>query len=249
MRDSCGQGTLGVVFALDIETRGLRRVLSHSQRVLCAPGQTAWHVGRAVVVIETCGVGCEAARLATSRLIDQGARWIVCAGFAAALDQKARVGDVVVADSVRHLVSPKRVLRCSPSLTTAIPPSGNLGYCVWRADFVSVDSIVLRADMKRNIRAQTQCAVLDMESSAVGEVCSERGVPFVVVKGVTDTADQDLPDELDALVGISGSARRGVFVLGRPRLWHSLWRLRKNALIASDNVGDVLGTMFLRLFT
>lgn len=248
MRESCRQGILGVVFALDLESRGLRRVLSHSQRVRCAPGQAAWHVGGAAVVIEIGGVGREPARLAANRLIDQGAKWIVCAGFAAALDEKARAGDVVVGAGVCHLASPQITHKCSPSLAAAIPPSGRLGYSIWRSDFVTADSVILTAEKKRDIYAQTRCAALDMESSAVGEVCAKRDVPFLVVKGITDTADQDLPEEVGALVQPAGWADRASLILGRPGLWRRLWRLRKNALTASDNLGDVLGTMFLRLF-
>lgn len=248
MRESCRQGILGVVFALDAETRGLRRVLSHSQRVRCAPGQTAWHFGGARIIMEVAGVGREPARLVTNRLIDQGARWIVCAGFAAALEEKARAGDVVVAESVRHIESPTSEHQCSLSLASAIPPSRRLGYSVWRADFVTVDSVVLKADSKRKIYASTRCAALDMESSAVGEVCSHRSVPFVVVKGITDTADQDLPDQIETLIGTARWTERAGLVLSRPRLWRELWQLRRNALIASDNLGDVLGMMILRLF-
>jgi hypothetical protein len=31
-------------------------------------------------------------------------------------------------------------------------------------------------------------------------------------------------------------------------MWPDLWRLRKSTALASNNLGDVLGTMLLRLF-
>lgn len=247
--DSRERGILGIVFALEVEARGLRRVLSHAQRAqVPVPGQSAWRVGGAQVIVEIGDMGRQCARQAANRLVDQGAKWIACAGFAAALDEKARAGDVVVADSVCHLGSHESKLPCCPSLLAAVPPSGRLGYSIWRSDFVTSDSMILRASMKRDIYAQTRAATLDMESSAVGEVCSKRGVPFIVVKGISDTADQDLPDEVEALATAAGWADRVGLLLGRPHLWRDLWRLRKNALKASDNLGDVIGMMLLRLF-
>jgi adenosylhomocysteine nucleosidase len=247
--DSRRRGILGIVFALELEARGFRRVMSHAQRAqVPVPGQSAWRVGGAEVIMEIGGIGRECARQAADRLISQGAKWIASAGFAAALDEKARAGDVVVADSVSHLGSPESALQCSPSLSAAIPPSGRLGYSVWRSDFVTSDSMILRAATKRDIYAQTRAATLDMESCAVGEVCSGRDVPFIVVKGISDTADRDLPDEVETLANAAGWVDRAGFLLSRPHLWGDLWRLRKNALTASDNLGDVLGTMLLRLF-
>ncbi len=247
--DSGERGILGIVFALEVETRGLRRVLSHSIRARGpTPAQTVWRVGGAEVIMEVAGVGRQRARLAANRLVSQGAKWIACAGFAAALDEKARAGDVVVADSVCPLSSPENALRCSQSLSAAIPPSGRLGYSVWRSDFVTTDSMVLKAEAKRAIYAETRAAALDMESSAVGEVCVHRGVPFIVIKGISDTAGQDLPDEVEGLANSKSWADRAVIVLGRPDLWRELWRLRKNALTAAENLGDVLGMMLLRLF-
>lgn len=241
--------TLGIVFALEIEARGLRRVLSHSQRARTpAAEQTAWRLGGARVVMEVAGIGTQRARESCNRLIDQGARWIACAGFAAALDDKARAGDVVVADSVSHIESGDGTVSCCPSLLAAIPPSGRLGYSVWRSDFVTTDTMVLSASTKRDIYARTRAAALDMESSAVGEVCACRGVPFVVIKGISDTAEQDLPIEIDVLARLPGRLSRLGYLLRCPHVWPDLWRLRKNSLAASDNLGDVLGMMLLRLF-
>jgi len=242
-------GICGLVFALEIETRGLRRVLAHSQRVPASdPRHCAWRVGGVRVVTDVGGMGRERAREAANRLIDRGAKWIACAGFAVALDEKARAGDVVVADSVALLGSNDSALPCAASLLAATPPSGRLGYSVWRSDFVTCDSMVLRASAKRDIREKTGVAALDMESHAVGHVCAARGVPFVVVKGISDTVDDDLPDEVDALARASGWTEHLSLLLRCPRVWPQLWGLRRRALTASDNLGDVLGMMLLRLF-
>lgn len=241
--------TLGIVFALEMETRGLRRVLAHSKLLRTRdPRQSAWQVGSVRVVVEVSGMGRGRCAESVHRLIDHGTKWIVCAGYAAALDEKARVGDVVVADCVGLCGSAGDRIQCSRSLRSAVPPSGTLGYTVWRSDMVTSDSMVLRASDKQGIYHRTGAAALDMEAYAAAEACDIRGVPFLVVKGVSDTADQDLPDEVEALAGPASLANRLGIIVSRPGLWPQLWRLRNNSLKAGDNLGDVIGTMLLRLF-
>jgi len=249
LADSRERGVLGIVFALEIETRGLRSVMSHSQPIHSPMyGQSAWRLGGAKIVIEIAGMGERQARQASNRLIDQGATWVACAGFATALDDMAHVGDVVIADSVASIDSPDSALTCSRSLIAAIPPSGKFGYSVWRSDFVSTDSMILKASKKHEIYAQTHAAALDMESSAVGEVCAQRGIPFVAIKGISDTADQNIPEEIQAFSQVSGWLGLTGLMLKNPQIWPDVWKLRKNSLKASDNLGDILGMMLLRLF-
>jgi adenosylhomocysteine nucleosidase len=243
------QKTFGIVFALGAEMRGLRRVLSHSRQVRAnGVNQAAWQVGGVRVVAEVSGMGRSLCSAATHRLIDQGASWIACAGFAAALDTKAKVSDVVIADSVKLAGSDFPTIECSTALMASTPPSGRLGFSIWRSDMVTSDRIILRASEKSSIYRDTGAAALDMEAYAAAEACLVRRVPFVVVKGISDTAEQDLPEEVGALA----TAQRWTDQLGliapRPTLWPQLWRLRKNTLLAADNLGDVLGTMLLRLF-
>jgi len=248
--DSREQKTFGIVFALGTEMRGLRRVLSHSRRLRAREAtQSAWQVGGVRVVAKISGMGRGRCREATHRLIDQGACWIACAGFAAALDRKARAGDVVIAENIKLAEHDSPVLRCSPALMGSSPPSGTLGYTIWQSDLVTSDSMVLRASAKRDIYRSTGAAALDMEAYAAAKASDERHIPLVVVKGISDAADQDLPDEVVALAAATGCADRLGLIIQRPTLWPQLWRLRRNALLAADNLGDVLGTMLLRLFT
>lgn len=249
MSDVHQRKTFGIVFALGVETRGMRRVFSQSRQLHTDnPAQTAWKVGGVRVLMEVSGMGRRLCSAATHRLIDQGAAWIACAGFAAALDTKARVGDVVMADSVILAGGEFPAIECNPALMASTPPSGRLGFSVWRSDMITSDRVILHASEKSSIYRDTGAAALDMEAYAAAEACHIRRVPFVVIKGISDTAEQDLPEEVEALA----AAQRWVDQLGliasRPTLWPQLWRLRKNTLLAADNLGDVLGTMLLRLF-
>ena len=235
---------------MEPEAAGLKRVLSHSRRVRATEArQWAWEIGEIRIVVDISGIGRDRCRRTTNKLIDQGASWIVCAGFAAALDDKARAGDIVVVDRVMHARRAASPISCSGALVAAIPPSGRLGYTIWRSDMVTCDAMVLRASAKKDIYGSTGAASLDMEAHATADVCDQRGVPFAVVKGISDTADQDLPEEVQSLALSRSWAERLGIIIGRPGMWPDLWRLRKSTALASNNLGDVLGTMLLRLFT
>lgn len=229
--------------------RGLHTVLSHSHKLqAAAPNQTAWRVGGVRVLAEVGGIGRRLCSAATHRLIDEGASWIACAGFAAALDGKARVCDVVLADKVRLPNHKSPSIECSKALMASMPPSGSLGFGIWRSDMVTYDRMILAAYEKSSIFRDTGAAALDMEAYAAAEVCLIRRVPFVVIKGISDTIEHDLPEEVQSLAEEPRWAQRFNLICRHPDLWPHLLKLRKHTMKAADNLGEALGTMLLRLF-
>lgn len=240
--------SMGIVFALEIESRGLKQILSHSRRIATKHrGHMAWQLGTTRVVAAVSGVGMTNAAGAAEALIGAGARSIISAGLAGALDGKAAVGDVVIANRVLRHGARQDPIRCDRELSAGIPPSGSLGYRVWQSDIVSVDRIVCDPGEKAHIYESSGAAALDMECYGVAEVCRARRVPFLSVRAVSDTASEELPPELVALLEKQGAWAQSCFILSRPHLWNSLWRMRRNALKASYNLGDSLGTMLLRI--
>lgn len=248
MPSSNGFTSIGILFALEIESRGLQDVLSQSRRVHTKePRQLAWQLGTTRVTAVTTGIGRSNSARATRALADAGASTIINAGFAAALDGKARVGDIVVAARVIGPTQECEPIACSSALKATVPPSGSLGYSIWQSDIITSDELITAADSKREIFATTGAAALDMEGYAAAECCRQLGVPFLSIKAVSDTASENLPTELVQLVSIAGCPDQAWFVLRRPHIWRPLWRLHNHALKASENLGDVLGTMLFRL--
>lgn len=240
--------SIGIVFAMDIESRGLKNVLSHSRRVRTKhSAHVTWQLGTVRVTAAVSGIGHANSADATAALIDIGARTIINAGFAASLDGKAAVGDVVVVDNVLMADTPSSRMPCDHRLCAALPPSGSLGYGIWKSDIVTTDTMILAPEEKRLMYASTGAAALDMECYAAAQTCNSLGIPFMSVKAVSDTSSDDLPIELRELLKLHSSIGQALFVVKRPTTWRRLWRLRKHAVKASDNLGDALGMMLLRL--
>src|SRR6185295_15522441 len=84
----------------------------------------------------------------------------------------------------------------------------------------------------------------DMETFGVAEVCQERGVPLLAIRIISDGVDDELPSEIEnllaqkTLAGKLGAAAGAVF--RRPSAAKDLWRLREDALKASDRLAKFL---------
>ena len=75
---------------------------------------------------------------------------------------------------------------------------------------LTVDEIVRTAVEKAQLAAASMAPILvDMETSSVAALCTERGVRFLSVRVISDEAGADLPPEVLAILGRSGGLRLG----------------------------------------
>jgi adenosylhomocysteine nucleosidase len=141
------------------------------------------------VVVSQIGVGPSAARASTERLLDRfQVDHVVVSGIAGGIDAGAVIGGVVVPDTVVD-VSSGRTYRTTQ--LGALQQSGTVG----TVDEFITDPLRLAGLVDDGVVA------LEMESSGVGEVCEDRGVPWSVVRVISDRPDAGLADGtvMDAL--------------------------------------------------
>ena len=114
----------------------------------------------------------------------------VCGALAPAL----RAGDLLIASA---LVADGRVWPIDAHWTAhlaAALPAARL------APLTAGDSMIGSVAEKRALHAATGAAAVDMESHIVAEAAARHGLPFAVVRAVSDTADHTLPPA--ALAGL-----------------------------------------------
>ena len=143
-------------------------------------------------------------------------------------------------------VRPDRVI--AAGFCGALDPGLRVGDIVLSPRILTVDRLVATPAEKAALRAATGASAVDMESAAAEDVCRERGVEFVTVRAVSDTADTALSAELvKLLAGGSVSVWRAVAALvRRPSLFGEFLRLGRDTALAARKLAEVISNTIER---
>jgi adenosylhomocysteine nucleosidase len=137
-----------------------------------------------------------------------GARGLISFGLCGALDPALAVGDIIVGDGV---VGGDGPLATDPAWTNtlraALPGSR-------RGLVAGADVIAGSLAAKAALRQASSAAVVDMESHAVARVARDVGLPFAVIRAVSDTAGRALPRAAQAGFKADGEPDVGAVIAG-----------------------------------
>ncbi|HEY1268848.1 MAG TPA: phosphorylase [Candidatus Binatia bacterium] len=207
---------LGIAVALPWELKSL----THETIV---PG--SWKAIAPQTLVAISGMGADLAREAAALLIAQGATALMSWGYAAALDDRLSAG---------CLALPERVIGAGgenyPVDTQwheRLYLASAFKFPVWTGALVESESVVATAAEKLALKERTGAAAADMESAAHARVAAERGVRYVSVRAVVDTASTEIPEAVlqarDARGGIDIGKLLGA--CGGPAAWMKVVRL------------------------
>jgi adenosylhomocysteine nucleosidase len=236
------------VFALGIESGGLVDLLKGAETSRHKHGveHAGKLAGREVVIVDG-GVGQKAAARATAEAIKfYQPKWVISAGFAGGLTAELRRGHIVMAEEVVNLAGQSLTIDMSLDRQSL---EGIKGLHVGR--LVTVDSILREPEERRRLAEQCQAIACDMESFAVVEECKKRNVPCLVIRIVSDAVDDELPPEIEhllkqkSLAGKLGAAAGAV--MKRFSAAKDLWKMREDALKASDRLAKFLASVVAQL--
>lgn len=171
------------------------------------------------------GIGQKAALKAAEAAIRiAGPEVIVSAGFAGALSNSLRAGDVLYGREVLDEATAER-------------------YAAAQGDAVIVTALrVAGAERKRDFAARYSASAVDMEGAAVAMIARQRGLRFMAVKAISDELDSPVPP-VDAFVDAEGKLRTlslAAFIAVRPNWWVPAIRLGRNSSLASQNLCKAL---------
>ena len=199
---------IGIIGAMQIEIdRILERVEAPVKRVESGIEYVSGKLLEQDAVVAKCGIGKVNAAALTQALLAAGARRLVFTGVAGAVDPALRVGDVVVSrDAVQHDVDVTGLgyalgevpgtgtaWDADPALVAAARAAAAElpGVKVLVGRVASGDTFVADAATTERLRRDFDAACTEMEGAAVAQVCHRWGVPFVIVRSVSDSADHD----------------------------------------------------------
>lgn len=214
--------TIGIIGAMVEEVERYREAMRGERETRHAgiPFYRGELAGRDVVVCKS-GVGKVNAAVCTQLLIDrfQVSR-IVFTGVAGALHPELEIGDIVVSrDCVQHDVDatalgfqrgeipfhPKWVFEADPQLVALAERAARrmTEVRVMTGRVLSGDQFVTDRDKARGLHEQFGGLCLEMEGAAVAQVCDMNGVPFVVIRSMSDKADGSAPVDFPAFVKLA----------------------------------------------
>jgi len=189
-----------------------------------------------VLLIQT-GIGPEKARSITQKTLESEA-WdvVISTGFAGALNCSL-IGSLVIGHEVlmgeaADLLPGSEAQRivCHPDwVKTAlnIPLTGC--YPIQGGRFVTMDRVLTQASQKEILGKRTGAVAVDMESGAIGQVAQQYGLPFLIVRAISDGVNENLPVDFNLFLKSPGWVEGVKQVLSTPRCWKGFWRLYRNS--------------------
>lgn len=176
-----------------------------------AGGFSVGRLGAVAVVLAATGDGAvRAGRGAAALLEAHRPRALVGMGVAGALSDDLSVFDILAASRVRD-ASAESPAPDAAMLARALAIPG-----AREATFVTAAGPVVSRVAKAALAASAapgHTSTVDMESAAWARAAADRGVPYAILRAVSDGPHEDLPGYLPGCMDAEGSIRRGAVAL------------------------------------
>ena len=227
---AANDGPVAFVFAMPIERTPLVRKLSLTKTEIGGvPMHTGAIDGREIVAIVT-GMGTELATAGTRHLLDAvSVKWVLVVGITGALESETPIGTLVNPEIVVNSET-GREFRPTPLIEGT--PRGKM----WTTNGLTTKSRDLE-----ELRAQGIVS-LDMETAAIADLCDTRGIPWTVLRVISDRAnDGTVDDEVFHLSNQDGTPNPEAiarYMKERPERVPLLAQMAEDAKLATHTAVD-----------
>lgn len=212
---------VGIIGAMEQEVTLLRDKIENRQTLTLAGCEIYNGTLNGVeVALLKSGIGKVAAALGTTLLLELCKPDVVInTGSAGGLAPTLKVGDIVVSDEVRYHDADVTAFGYEPGQMAGCPAAfvaddkliaaaelviKQLDLNAVRGLVVSGDAFINGAAPLASIRTTfPQAIAVEMEATAIGHVCHQFKVPFVVVRAISDVADQKSHLSFDEFLSVA----------------------------------------------
>ncbi|MDY0927348.1 5'-methylthioadenosine/S-adenosylhomocysteine nucleosidase [Pantoea trifolii] len=212
---------VGIIGAMEQEVTLLRDKIENRQTLTLAGCEIYNGTLNGVeVALLKSGIGKVAAALGTTLLLELCKPDVVInTGSAGGLAPTLKVGDIVVSDEVRYHDADVTAFGYEPGQMAGCPAAfvaddkliaaaelviKQLDLNAVRGLVVSGDAFINGAAPLASIRTTfPQAIAVEMEATAIGHVCHQFKVPFVVVRAISDVADQESHLSFDEFLSVA----------------------------------------------
>jgi nucleoside phosphorylase len=172
---------IAITFALPAESSEFLRRLGNKSRAERNGIRTIRGTldDREVEVVHT-GVGEKVCRQRVEKFLkNQQFEFLISAGFAGALNDELRVGDLLLARNFSTLaLNDRRPFSSLPIRT---------------ADLLTLPALIDSSEERNEIARSTGAVAVDMETEFIARTCAEHGIPLLSLRVITDTPREPFP--------------------------------------------------------
>ena len=203
-------GTIGIIGAMEVEVKELKEQMQITRQLTKAGMEFCEGIleGQDVVVVRS-GVGkVNAAVCSQTMILKYSPDIMINVGVAGGLSDEFKIGDIAVADSVvEHdmdtspigdpvgLISGINLVNipCDKKLADlmeqAVSKVGTI--TSKRGVIASGDQFISKQEQRDRIKDNFGAIAAEMEGASIGHVCYMNGVPFGVLRAISDGANDD----------------------------------------------------------
>ena len=198
---------LGIIGAMEQEVETLLSLLE--ERNTTTHAGVAFHEGRLDgkdVVVVQCGIGKVNAALCVQMLCDfYGVTHLVNTGIAGSLDAALDIGALVISEDAMYHDVDVTNFGYVPGQMAGMPASFPADSALVNAAFAAAEAVnpghtrlgrvasgdqfVCSDEQKARIIADTGANCTEMEGAAIAQAAYRNGVPFVIIRAISDKAD------------------------------------------------------------
>jgi nucleoside phosphorylase len=227
---------IAITFALMVESSGFVSRLADKKRVACGDTQIIeGKLGNRSVAVFHTGVGEKVCRRRILQFLqDRQFNFLISAGFAGALTDEFRVGDLLLAQNFSTAnLDRMRVIFSHLNVRTG--------------DLLTVSRILDSPEERTRAAKKSGAVAIDMETECIARACAEHALPLLALRVISDTPARPLPAPPEVLFDLAHQKMRprrlAAHLITRPpallRLMRFARQIRKARKILTNAIVDV----------
>lgn len=200
---------VGIIGAMELEVQALKNLMVNAEtRNISGIEFYRGSINGCEAVVAVAGVGkVNAAVCAEAMILSYAPDCLINVGVAGGLSQELGIGDIAVASAVVehdmdttpigdprgfisgiNTVEMKADARVTGMVTDAVKAAGINYRC---GVIASGDQFIASKEQRGEIMKNFDAIAAEMEGASVGHVCMMNGVPFAVIRAISDGANSD----------------------------------------------------------
>jgi adenosylhomocysteine nucleosidase len=228
---------IAITFALPTESSAfLRRVGKKTTKSHNGVTTICGRIKNKEIVILHTGVGEKICRYRLENLLQEtGFTFLISSGFAGAVREDLRVGDLILAENFSN---PELLSVAQRILNNRI---------VHTAKLFTSKTIIDSLPERSAIAQRHGAAAIDMETESIANACLARGIPLLSLRVISDTSTESLPAPPNVLFDVDDQktnfVKLSLYLLMHPRANRRLFRFARQIRLARQNLADALITL------